>query len=247
GIMVGFFFSSRRRHTSFSRDWSSDVCSSDLELAGGVITLSGPLTSTRNYPAVAYSASAGVWLATWQEWNAGEARYDIIARAVRADGSLETPFAIYSGDDDAMLPDLAANESGGFLAVWEQTTSSNSVIYARRAISTAVAGATIVLTSTTDVQVAPAVTYNSDDDEYLVVWQDLAGSNDSIWARRVTGITATNPFIGSAFKVDNNTASAQAPAVTYFSSGSAISGTYLVAWERLVGSSNALAAQRILT
>src|SRR5690606_39878213 len=25
-----FSFSSRRRHTSFSRDWSSDVCSSDL-------------------------------------------------------------------------------------------------------------------------------------------------------------------------------------------------------------------------
>src|SRR5690606_41086061 len=27
----GFFFSSRRRHTRFSRDWSSDVCSSDLD------------------------------------------------------------------------------------------------------------------------------------------------------------------------------------------------------------------------
>src|SRR5690606_41074895 len=27
---VCFFFSSRRRHTRFSRDWSSDVCSSDL-------------------------------------------------------------------------------------------------------------------------------------------------------------------------------------------------------------------------
>src|SRR5690606_40373137 len=25
------FFSSRRRHTRFSRDWSSDVCSSDLK------------------------------------------------------------------------------------------------------------------------------------------------------------------------------------------------------------------------
>src|SRR5690606_40869672 len=25
-----YFFSSRRRHTRFSRDWSSDVCSSDL-------------------------------------------------------------------------------------------------------------------------------------------------------------------------------------------------------------------------
>src|SRR5256884_5565723 len=30
-IGVLFFFSSRRRHTRCSRDWSSDVCSSDLE------------------------------------------------------------------------------------------------------------------------------------------------------------------------------------------------------------------------
>src|SRR2546422_9105948 len=34
-----FFFSSRRRHTRCSRDWSSDVCSSDLDgprdLGGG--------------------------------------------------------------------------------------------------------------------------------------------------------------------------------------------------------------------
>src|SRR2546429_8248611 len=29
--VVSFFFSSRRRHTRCSRDWSSDVCSSDLE------------------------------------------------------------------------------------------------------------------------------------------------------------------------------------------------------------------------
>src|SRR5690606_40878333 len=30
-LMFCFFFSSRRRHTRFSRDWSSDVCSSDLD------------------------------------------------------------------------------------------------------------------------------------------------------------------------------------------------------------------------
>src|SRR3712207_1309245 len=29
---AGFFFSSRRRHTRYWRDWSSDVCSSDLDL-----------------------------------------------------------------------------------------------------------------------------------------------------------------------------------------------------------------------
>src|SRR5439155_3788503 len=30
-----FFFSSRRRHTRWPRDWSSDVCSSDLFTVGG--------------------------------------------------------------------------------------------------------------------------------------------------------------------------------------------------------------------
>src|SRR6266704_5849019 len=31
---ICFFFSSRRRHTRSKRDWSSDVCSSDLGLYG---------------------------------------------------------------------------------------------------------------------------------------------------------------------------------------------------------------------
>src|SRR6266478_9244420 len=34
--MFFFFFSSRRRHTRFDCDWSSDVCSSDLERYDGV-------------------------------------------------------------------------------------------------------------------------------------------------------------------------------------------------------------------
>src|SRR6266478_2188307 len=39
-VMVNFFFfSSRRRHTRFDCDWSSDVCSSDLIIAGGASAL----------------------------------------------------------------------------------------------------------------------------------------------------------------------------------------------------------------
>src|SRR2546422_8112519 len=34
-VMFFFFFSSRRRHTRCSRDWSSDVCSSDLRRRRG--------------------------------------------------------------------------------------------------------------------------------------------------------------------------------------------------------------------
>src|SRR5437762_8529379 len=33
-VMRVFFFSSRRRHTRYIGDWSSDVCSSDLGTAG---------------------------------------------------------------------------------------------------------------------------------------------------------------------------------------------------------------------
>src|SRR2546429_2374956 len=38
-VVFFFFFSSRRRHTRCSRDWSSDVCSSDL--LGVVVILVG--------------------------------------------------------------------------------------------------------------------------------------------------------------------------------------------------------------
>src|SRR5690606_39812352 len=44
------FFSSRRRHTRFSRDWSSDVCSSDLETASdrvGIGTLTARLAKEK--------------------------------------------------------------------------------------------------------------------------------------------------------------------------------------------------------
>src|SRR2546430_4525457 len=34
-----FFFSSRRRHTRFDCDWSSDVCSSDLSAEGGQVEM----------------------------------------------------------------------------------------------------------------------------------------------------------------------------------------------------------------
>src|SRR5207249_8047285 len=36
-----FFFSSRRRHTRSKRDWSSDVCSSDLSAVALVVLVAG--------------------------------------------------------------------------------------------------------------------------------------------------------------------------------------------------------------
>src|SRR5690606_40302671 len=42
-----FFFSSRRRHTRFSRDWSSDVCSSDLLTVALLVVFGLPVRHLR--------------------------------------------------------------------------------------------------------------------------------------------------------------------------------------------------------
>src|SRR5687768_18124538 len=45
-----FFFSSRRRHTRCSRDWSSDVCSSDLSDFPSVDPFPDPSTLASPFP-----------------------------------------------------------------------------------------------------------------------------------------------------------------------------------------------------
>src|SRR5207247_7425217 len=43
---VLFFFSSRRRHTRSTRDWSSDVCSSDLQAPPAPVLAAGSVAMT---------------------------------------------------------------------------------------------------------------------------------------------------------------------------------------------------------
>src|SRR3712207_9344882 len=42
-MIMFFFFSSRRRHTRYWRDWSSDVCSSDLATCPAGTEITGPV------------------------------------------------------------------------------------------------------------------------------------------------------------------------------------------------------------
>src|SRR5687768_17622795 len=57
-----FFFSSRRRHTRCSRDWSSDVCSSDLTAsAGGGGTCRGGRPNLERRTGFCTSGAAGAF------------------------------------------------------------------------------------------------------------------------------------------------------------------------------------------
>src|SRR5690606_40740226 len=86
-----FFFSSRRRHTRFSRDWSSDVCSSDLDGSVGA-------------PAVAHRllahAHTGARLVDMPRGVGGHAgghplahRQDVLARGAHGADGLRDPAA----------------------------------------------------------------------------------------------------------------------------------------------------------
>src|SRR5439155_3816361 len=58
-----FFFSSRRRHTRWPRDWSSDVCSSDLDPFDIMVRKREPLHLSKNFrPEVEEKLFAGVRL-----------------------------------------------------------------------------------------------------------------------------------------------------------------------------------------
>src|SRR3989442_11600821 len=61
GCFMFFFFSSRRRHTRCGRDWSSDVCSSDLKAPFGTTRDGAPveLYTLRN------AAGSSVAIATY--------------------------------------------------------------------------------------------------------------------------------------------------------------------------------------
>src|SRR5699024_11680610 len=59
-----FFFSSRRRHTRSKRDWSSDVCSSDLPRLRGMLHLFAfPATMVAGLVLVALGESLAIRLA----------------------------------------------------------------------------------------------------------------------------------------------------------------------------------------
>src|SRR5256884_9174714 len=66
-----FFFSSRRRHTRCSRDWSSDVCSSDLFLRAGAEDEAGAQEVAA--PQLVDPDRFCHWSCTYLSWNSGDA------------------------------------------------------------------------------------------------------------------------------------------------------------------------------
>src|SRR5258707_8406089 len=80
-----FFFSSRRRHTRYWRDWSSDVCSSDLARSLGTTATPVEARATHRQPKRHYKTRIRMpskldpHLATIESWLATEPQITALA------------------------------------------------------------------------------------------------------------------------------------------------------------------------
>src|SRR5215467_8742411 len=88
-VLVFFFFSSRRRHTRLQGDWSSDVCSSDLEGMDWKLGGSGQTPDLQK--ATDLSSSLG-WVNL----------VDVVADPAKADTGLDHPVTIQSKTFDGL-------------------------------------------------------------------------------------------------------------------------------------------------
>ncbi len=206
---------------------------SDGTAAGAVITVTDTAAGER-LPAVACRSGAGQCLVVWQARSGGY--WDLFAQRVAGNGTLQGGVITVTAHVTASekVADVAYRAGEGeYLVVWQDNHTGQAVIYARRVnVTGTLLGDVITVTAvTTRTQRYPAVAYNPDDDEYLVVWQLRESGIWSVHGRRLSGTGVTqgdNLLIASVSGYDN-----VLPAVAY----DPRAGEYLVIWT-YVGSGN---------
>jgi hypothetical protein len=157
-------------------------------------------------PAVAYNSNHDEYLVVWTNIRGGGATKDVYARRVRGDGTVLSNFTIshnanFYNYEPAVAYSLVQDE---YLVVWTyDSVITDSDIWARRVKWN---GADLHLPQYQEFSIErpppggkngkqhhPAVAYNPDADEYLVVWQNSWGGSYDIDARRVRASDGTSP------------------------------------------------------
>src|SRR5690606_4568538 len=116
-----FFFSSRRRHTRFSRDWSSDVCSSDL-LAIENIDIGGPTmvrSAAKNHAYVGIVVNTADYALVLNDLQAHnglryKTRFNLALKAFEHTSAYDGMIANYLGTIDQSAEELSTDNRLAF-------------------------------------------------------------------------------------------------------------------------------------
>jgi hypothetical protein len=182
-------------------------------------------------PAVASSDSADGFLVVWQEERFGITDSHIYGRRVANTGGVAGPeIQICTVADDQQSPDVAFAPSSGtntdaYLVVWQdERWGTGWDIYGRYVQRNGALGSEYAITSSADHQELPAVAYNPDDDQFLVVWQFRSGITQDLYSQRV--VAGGSPT-GGMYPVCTQGDLQTTPAVAY----NPAEDRYLVVWE----------------
>ncbi len=161
-------------------------------------------------PAMAYNSLHDEYLVVWSNTRSAGATKDIYARRVRGDGTVLSNFTIaHNANFHNYEPDVAYSlAQDEYLVVYTYDSAlTDSDIWARRVKwDGSWMSSEFAIGRTSDKQHHPAVAYNSDADEYLVVYQNTwAGGGQDVDAERVragdgTALGWVNIAAGAGFR-----------------------------------------------
>jgi hypothetical protein len=177
-------------------------------------------------PAVAFHPPTDTYFVVYRRGAAGS--YDIEGRRVDADGSVvATPYGITSAAGDQTEPDVGVNPAtgGDFLVVWQDSRTGLDRIYGCLLYDTTwLLGAEFVIAKdAAEARSDPAVAFDPDGEEWLVVFERDEAGDSQIVGRRVSISGVPNPSI---FGICGDPEDQTDPAVAYDTG----SDQFLVAW-----------------
>jgi len=205
------------------------------------------------------TSTSGHWLVVWQQRVGTEQR--VMARALSSSGTLETAFTVGNGGDLTaadVIPAVVAGSAGEFLIIWPSHTNNGVgnwtpyTLHARRVEATGTLAAAFSVAGSADTAyIQPQVTYNPDDDLYLVVWAEhYEGSGSelpiNVWARQIANNALRTNFESDPLQVSAAVAGSNAtqPVVSYFADHGSDIGLYLIAWQQTQNGNVTIPARR---
>ncbi len=203
-----------------------------------VITAPASGTDYKDAPKVAYSPDAAAFMVVWRDNRSNPNLPSAYGRSLRYVDTSGTPqflgpdflvtAAIVHSADNIVVS--YATGSRQFLVVYNRGYDIRARLFD---VNGGVIGTEIDIASTGDYEFQPNVTYNSNNDEFLVVWKWYSDPlfAGTVQARRVQAGSGTP--LGGIINVDDLTGSDFAiPAAAF----DPVGGKYLVGWYRFLGS-----------
>jgi hypothetical protein len=218
---------------------SAEICN----LVGGNFPVT-EAAGVQGWPRIAYNSQDNTFLVVWQSQTVPTADWNVCWRVLTGDGQAASEVVCLSRPADQQYPTVAYNSAHNeFVVVWQDYINGSWDVYGQRITASGVPTGPVFLVATRidyqsypTQQQNPAVAYNSQSDQYLVVWQDnYCARFPYITAEDIYGVLLS--WLGDrlggyiAISVAPNCAGdkayQQVPAVVYDSNAR----QYMVVWE----------------